>query len=76
MLPSHKLYIVSARRSVLRHDHADQLIFLKKNLDKHKHTSTSLLYVWSEHIKIYNGQKWVYKCECTKHTGMDTVSEE
>ncbi|KAK0155232.1 Zinc finger BED domain-containing protein 1 [Merluccius polli] len=27
--------IVSAQRSVLRHDHGDQLILLKKNLDKH-----------------------------------------
>lgn len=26
--------VVSAQRSVLRHDHIDQLIFLKKNLDK------------------------------------------
>ena len=28
--------IVSATRSVLGHDHIDQLIFLKKNLDKQK----------------------------------------
>lgn len=28
--------VVSVQRSVLRHDHVDQLIFLKKNLDKYE----------------------------------------
>lgn len=64
--------IVSARRSTLPHDHVDQLIFLKKDVEKHTCTS-SLDDGKDRPIKIYNGKS---TCERTSHAGMETLSEE